>query len=648
MLSLFTVPARAAVAVESYDKSPIESDMANMDEANYPANALGECSIIGFSEYCYSENSAYSSVYGLYVYVYNPTEKPLMENEGYNQISISDSFNAEGKADTYYNAKLTYLDKTDNNRFYKFKVTDSSRQYTVAKNYSALWNGKRRYEITSLDVHHAGQVNKDPSVGVSKIYEFTGYAAWCGEAQIAVSTLECQYFGKQDIHLEVHDTNYRFSEKGDDLYDDLQSVYISIPNEYYAQWGDLTDITAEWYEYRTAPMFVTSDSGAYSALFEMRNKRINEFGQLIDENGNILDSKTQSFWRVLWDESILYGSGVANSKIMFGQTFNGKCRDDIDDDDGWDTDESKLYLFGGYQGNDESWIYLEKLDWLFYVEGIESRDDYDVSSEEVKEYIRKYANSFPNQEKIRDKYPIELFDKTTIADAYRNHTFNVNESFEYKDQDKGQSAWNEFWFGKDIDTFNYSPIVTISEGDLVLGEDSFSEKYFVNKNDSTKIIEFAKSSYDNNETPVLLRFALKDYYASNARYDFAEEDAFDMSGNDGYVAQEWVYLDFDILSMAFTNPDGYNKTVIGVVADSIDIINGLTAPEDIPIEEEEWWQKIMMVLGLIVIFVLLLAFGGPISFVLKVLWDLLKVALKVILSVISIPFKILGWLFNPK
>ena len=82
LLSLFAVKADAAVDIQSYDNSPIESDMANMEEAKYPANQFGECEVVGFMEYCYSENSAYSSVYGLYVYVYNPTEKPLIMREG--------------------------------------------------------------------------------------------------------------------------------------------------------------------------------------------------------------------------------------------------------------------------------------------------------------------------------------------------------------------------------------------------------------------------------------------------------------------------------------------------------------------------------------------------------------------------------------
>ena len=69
LLSPFVVKADAVANIQSYDNSPIESDMANMEEAKYPANQFGECEVVGFMEYCYSENSAYSSVYGLYVFL---------------------------------------------------------------------------------------------------------------------------------------------------------------------------------------------------------------------------------------------------------------------------------------------------------------------------------------------------------------------------------------------------------------------------------------------------------------------------------------------------------------------------------------------------------------------------------------------------
>lgn len=642
LLSLFAVRASAVVDIQSYDNSPIESDMANMEEAKYPANQFGECEVVGFMEYCYSENSAYSSVYGLYVYVYNPTEKPLIMREGANEIQIATSYKADGTQNEVEDLGLTYLDNTDNHRFYKFKITDSSRLFSVAKDYAALWNGKRRYEVTAINMMFEGSADAK-SFGASRIYEFTGYAAWCGEPSIAVSTLECQYYGGQSVHLQVYDTNYRFGHKGNNLYDDLQSVYFSLPNEYYRRWGDLSKITAEWYQYKTSPMFVTTDMEAYSALFDMRNKRINEKGQLIDENGNVLSEDVQTYWRVLWEETWVQAEYNLH---IFEKGFNPVCREDIDDDKWYDGtifgDDSYHYSLGS-DLFEKDFSFINRLDWIFPItKEIESLDDYRVSSEEVKKYIKDYTNTFPEQDKIQGKYASNLFERYD-GDGYKSNSFEVSDVQNYVDKNDNQSFWEKLWGMNETATGSYSPIVTISQGDLYLSAEAFSDKYFVNKDDATKIIEFAKSSYENDETPVLLRFAKTDYYASNARFDYAEEDKFDMSDVDGYVAQEYVFLNFDILSLEYTSADGFTKTVIGVVADSIDIINGLTAPEDAPVEEEEWWQKIMFVLGLILIIVFIDKIVRPIVWFAKLIWSGIKLIFSIIWWIVTAPFRLIAW-----
>ena len=632
LFGLFGIRANAAASASSYDDTPIESDMAKMEEAEYPANALGEPSIVGLMEYCYSENSVYSQVYGLYIYVYNPTEKPLLQREGTNQVLMANAFGSDGKRSSTKNYSLTYLDHTDNHRFYKFKITDSSEQYTIAKNYASLWNDRRRYEITSLDLHFEGEADRK-TTGISKIYEFSGYAAWCGDPSIALSSLECQYYGGQDVHLQVYDTNYRFAHKGNNLYDDLQSVYFALPNEYADQWGNLSRITAEWYQYKTSPMFVTTDSGAYSDLWNMRNKRINDKGQLIDSSGNVLSEDVQTYWRVLWEEEhvAVGGDGFASDYYYFSKGYNGAIREDLLDS-------------GTYELTDE-YTDVYRLDWLFYIsEEIKSADDYAVSSDEVKDYIQKYARTFSSSELLMGKYPAQLFERYS-GDGYKYNSFSVTDVDKYVDKNVDQTFWEKLWGINNTSELTYNPIVTISEGDLVLSAAAFSAKYYVNKDDAEDVINFAKNCYNNDETPILLRFAKTEYYASTARFDYAEEKKTDMSEIDGYVAQEHVFLNFDILSLEYTSEDGYTKTVLGVVADSIDIINGLTAPEDIPIEEEDWWLKLVMLLGAILIVALLTFLSGPISVVCKILWDGFKFILSILFWVLTLPFKLIGSLF---
>lgn len=623
MFTPFLLPVSAAESVRSYDNSPIEIDMANMEEVEYPANTLGECSVVGFMEYCYSENTAYSSVYGLYIYVYNPTQQPINCKVDLNEIQMSDSFKEDGTKANCHDYTLTFLDRTDDHLFYKFKVTDSSEQYKIAKDYAALFNGKRRYEITALNITFEGS-EKEKTFGISKIYEFTGYAAYCKDSSDPTSTLECKNYGSQDVHLEVFDTNYRAGSKGNNLYEDIQSVYFSLPNEYKAQWGNLDKITAEWYQYKTAPMFVMKDMEAYSALFDIRNKYVDKEGYISDESNVV----TKTDYAVLWEPDY----DAINLKIMYHCAFAGKALN---------------YENNEFLSFSSEATFLTRLKWLFPItKEIESLDDYRVSSEEVKEYIKKYASAYPDGEKILDKYPADLFERYT-GDGYKSDTFDIDNVESFIDSNKNQSLWESIWGINSTDDFPYSPITTISEGDFYLEKEFFCDKYLVNEEDYEKILDFAKKSYESNETPYLLRFAKTDYYSSPARFINVENASKELVDSyDGYVAQEHVFLNFDILSLEYVSEDGFTETVVGVVAESIDIINGLTAPENMPVEEEEWWQKIMMALGIIILIVALTFLGGPISFVLRIVYDGIKLIIKALLWLISIPFKIIGWIFR--
>lgn len=53
-------------------------------------------------------------------------------------------------------------------------------------------------------------------------------------------------------------------------------------------------------------------------------------------------------------------------------------------------------------------------------------------------------------------------------------------------------------------------------------------------------------------------------------------DSIKSSTNNAYIAQQTIFLNFDIIQLTFN--DGGNLTVIPVVADPIDIINPYTPP----------------------------------------------------------------------
>ena len=107
------------------------------------------------------------------------------------------------------------------------------------------------------------------------------------------------------------------------------------------------------------------------------------------------------------------------------------------------------------------------------------------------------------------------------------------------------------------------------------------------------------------------------------------------------MAQETVFLDFDIISLTFLNKDLRTTTTIGVVSDPLNIIAGLIAPPDIVPEDSDWWQKIIALLLLII---LLIIFWPILSPILSVLFQLIfagfKLIWKGILWVLGLPFRL--------
>ena len=660
ILSAFSIPANAE-EVKSFDSTTIEEDLGAEVVKMYPYQGYGDCEIIYLLEYAYSENSNYDQFYNLYFYVYNPTGNPIsMLNEGYNLVSMLTGYGENG-AKEINTVDLEFVKKTSDNLIYKFKLSDPDVVYSFAKEYAKTHNNIRHYEFTKLQVKTSNGLTQTKEF--AKIYEFSGFSAYCDENKSPASTLQCRDFVNSSITLQLQHTNYRAGVQENGTQDELNSVYFSIPNRYYNDGDSLYGVKAEWYEYKTKPIYVTSDAGAYSGLWGMRNVRINEFGQAIDSNGNVIDETVLSYWRILWDETYVRDpSGYMEEGYFFGQSYNAKCRNDIDDDGLWDDsifgDISGLYSLGYYNGVEDAWRYETCLDWLIYVDNITGDNAYKVSADKVKEYMQSYTNTFSSQPRIRDKYAVGLFtdsidsDRISLLDNPQDRSgkvtmhFTSDDNFLFVDSDKTQSAWNKFWFGVNYENINYSPIVVISEGDLYLDTNTFAQKYYVNTQDVASIQTYARTSYSKSETPVLLRFAVTDYYSSSARFDYAEEDTFDLSDKDGYVAQETMFLDFNVINLDFKSTEGVIRSV-GAVAEPIDVINGLTPPEDL-VEDQEWWQKLVMIIMLVLLFVVISFLIAPAKAVCKVLWNSLKFIFSILIWLIELPYKLILWIFGKK
>jgi hypothetical protein len=139
--------------------------------------------------------------------------------------------------------------------FYKFKVHFADSERTAL-----LDSNERRYDVSGIELYITGDAIRD--YGVKNIYKFTGYAAGYGPDADAESTLDCDAGYLETIELKLEHTFYRTqtSSKGTEYRNQLDTVYFSVPEEYFTKYGTLQRIKAEWYEYKTKEIIVSKDN----------------------------------------------------------------------------------------------------------------------------------------------------------------------------------------------------------------------------------------------------------------------------------------------------------------------------------------------------------------------------------------------------
>jgi hypothetical protein len=226
---------------------------------------------------------------------------------------------------------------------------------------------------------------------------------------------------------------------------------------------------------------------------------------------------------------------------------------------------------------------------------------------------------------------------------------------------KKQSAWDRFW-GKSPKKENNSidRISTLNDVTWLeaMSPELFSENFYVNKHDAEEVQGDCKDFIKGGNRVVFFRFAMTEHFAANARFDWADEY---LSKEDGFVSQQTVFLEFDVLSLTFRS-DLDDDVVIGVVADPVDIFSGTEPPDDMDNpKKSSWWKKLGIILGAIAGAIGLYFFGpwlvSGISAVFSMLAGLIgpvlilfvalgKWLFKGLIWVIKAPFKLIGKAFH--
>lgn len=656
LISVFATPmsiVAASISEESsipdYSKTNVLDDLRHctingkpFNIADFPYDESKDIQVISFVEYCYSYKANQRDNYGLYVYVYNPKGLDLSKSQNFNKIQMAISFNGEGKPNDYYKFPLEFCSRVENgdykNLFYKFKVVDKEVNGTHFAD--RVNSNERKYYVSGIELATYTSDNAtDYPVGGT--YVFTGYAKGYGPDPLASSTLDCDIEFLETISLNVKHTFYRSetSSLGAGHQNQLDTVYFSVPTKYIDTYGKLQRIKAEWYEYKTKEIVVTSNSdfaaelrkflGVYAAESKDWYDIIPQRERLDTDYGLLVDWTTQEANLALWGWNV--GDIFQVTEDPCPAIYYLFEVDNIGEYDPY-ADISEI---GGVQSNAlYEWIKTYNKSYrdgtLPIKEGNISADLFESDIDESRKLDSIYG-------KIQNGYSYYDFDADVDLQVL-NSWSSTSPSFWDNWKNFGLGA--AFSGGPDEESITVAPIYILKESDLQGTNKEIAQRLLININD----VDSLKAEYKNAKTltsvtdeeceVVLFRFATSDYYSKEATI-LIDDGGFlwaDKYINDeAYIAQESVFFDFDIIQLTFHRDGVY--TVIPVVSSPIDIVNDITPPTDH--SEDAWWKILIAILILILLVYLL--------------WPVLPQVISLIISIfrwiikiILYPFKLLG------
>lgn len=632
LLQPLSVVAASTSSELSFESSNVLDDLFSstvdgvpFDIKNFPFNEKSSIQILNFVEFCYTYKESKKDDFGLYVYVYNPQGLDIDKTSKQNKIQLatySDEF-----GEHYDKFQLQFINEAEQSNykglFYKYKIVD--KKGADGKTLIDRVNSNERvYKVSGIELLTKGNTNAT-EYGVGGTYKFSGYAKGYGPDVNAESNLVCSVENLETLSLEVHHTNYRtgVSSLGADHYNEVNTVYFAVPNRIFKEYGNLQKIRAEWWEYKTKMAAITSNYDYY------KNTLLPYTGTYTGEYNSSVDNYLYSGY---------YGqSGMGYANHYFDWTYNKDL-----------SMKSSLMFTQTYHSDKVSDI----MPYAFYSPAVDVDSVFkflysdpiagSVDSTQVAVWIYTYSNNLNhgyidcNGRKISK----DLFEDDVDSGrdmGYNDKTIDLGDTFDLNSYDSNHNWWNKFWdygFSWPDTSEQYSdvaPIYELKESDLSGSDADISKKLLINSDDVDELKDFFDAAEKNEERVILFRFANTDYYCAPAFAPHVQN----ITKTDTYVAQQTVFLDFDIIELTF-NKDGVYH-VIPVVSSPMDIVNGFTPPPP----KFEWWKVILALLILVLLFVLIYPIlPHVISFVIFIF--------KWVVKIILLPFKMIGKAFKRK
>ena len=609
VLTTITVPVSYAQEVGNLDQTDVMDDLFTDGTYNildYPYNPFGSVQVMNFVEYCYSFRENTKDKYGLYIYIYNPQQLDIVANSGQNKIQIATAFDADHNAIKYEKFPLECASVSQGDYyqlFYKFKVVGAETLLGL------LNSNERRYHISGIELLENGNTNAT-EFGIGGTYVFSGYAKGYGPDVNSESTLSCDVEEFETINLQVHHTNYRtgMSSLGNNHYNEVNTVYFSVPNRYFEEYGNLQKIAAEWWEYKTKMAVVTANEEFYNKILPYVGTQIG-------------DGVTAPFSVYSGANSTVSMNGYITCRYQWSfNQYIGSTSSILGPTGSYSTDyDAKIIPYAFYS----STVNLDTV-FDFLCKKVTAGN---VESNVVQDWIYNYSNDLGhgyidcNGRKISKDLFEEYVDEGRTM-GYNNVEIDLGDTFDLDSYDSNHTWWDKLWdFGlswpkTDEEHKDIVPIKVLESGDLVGNKNSISTNLLVNKEHVDELQKFYNEEVTKDRKVVLFRFAKTDYYSAPAWYSGYTGS---IPESDTYVASETVFLDFDILSLTF-HKEGVYK-VIPAVSNPVDIVSGFTPP-DSGLDLGKTLLSIVLLLVLLILLIICL------PWILKVVWFLISTPFK--------------------
>ena len=567
ILSSFVIPtfAEGDSLPKDIETSGVVSDLKAMgfDITKYQKDTSAEhARMLKFLEYGYDENGDQSE-YGLYVYVWNPSGKPIELDNNLNKITIQSRKVQSTNPNGWKKAPLEFVNVSTEsgyeNVFYKFKVPYSAEK-SLLSNVSKY---VRVYEISEIELKYSGN-NNATSFTIGGRFTYSGYGPYHNASRTNRSTLSCHGTDMTVIEIEINPTTWKTdtSAKGVGYANELFSVYFSVPNDIIRDYGNTAD---------------TISKGLVKIEGEYSKHRI---------NGLVVDNRT------LYDQIYPYlGVNVNDEDVPFFFYSDISYLENYTYyENPYNVKLSSPNIFGGsYVTNSEPRgnVIINKIVSLIE-EDIYSSKDF-VSSEDLRDVLYSIWADFGSEMYIDpvgsgygpanvgvslQSYGNNLSYVVTSKDEKGNYVDIADQIKVYSEaHDK---PWYMFWNNSLYEESSYDNIksiqfVDLSFFDLFSNSSSFSDKFYVSEHDVANMKSFVTAASAKNQSTFLMRFAVDDYYATDVRLSEYGTGTFE----NALYFEKTIFTNVDILSFTFENQFS-EQVVLPVAASPVDNVGEIT------------------------------------------------------------------------